>query len=114
MTTSVQIAWIAGLLEGEGHFGLSYNEKYPTIKVGVTDLDTIEKARDIMSPSTNIICERRQNNWKPFYKFGLHSTKAVEWMMTIYPLMSIRRKARIKSCIISWRMNTLQVRRFKV
>ena len=103
MITTNQIYWIAGLLEGEGCFGLSYDNKYPNIKVGMVDLDTIEKARDIMCKSAKIIHEKRKQEWKDYFKFGIHGTKAIEWMMTLYPLMSNRRKNKIKQCLVGWK-----------
>ena len=47
--TEIEIAWLAGLLEGEGSFGLTgYAAKkskvFPTISLAMTDLDIIERA----------------------------------------------------------------------
>lgn len=100
-TTSIQIAWLAGLLEGEGSFFIGNS---PAIKLAMTDLDTVRKARDIMNPKTEICTvESKIYNRQPLHQFSIFSTRSAEWMMTIYPLMSQRRQAKIKEVLSIWK-----------
>lgn len=104
MITTNQIHWIAGLLEGEGSFGF---HKTPTIQLNMIDLDVIEKVRYIIKPDANIGLIQRPSN-QTQYKINISSIKAIEWMMTIYPLMSLRRKQQIQFVLDQWR----QMKRF--
>lgn len=52
VTTKAELAWLAGLLEGEGSFTLlrvrgTGPRNRPVIKVAMTDLDVVQRARDI-------------------------------------------------------------------
>lgn len=96
------IYYIAGLLEGEGCFGF-YG--CPSIQINMTDLDTIEKAKLILDiRNKNIV--RMQNkgakNYKNSFTLNVSGDVAIQWMMTLYPLMSIRRKEKIKEIIGKW------------
>lgn len=99
--TSVKnIAWFAGILEGEGCFLFTDHLR---IQLAMTDLDTIDKIR-ILTKYTNKINESKQKeNYKIQYRISWSGKQAAEWMMTIYPLMSIRRKAKIRECLTKWK-----------
>lgn len=98
---SNKIYWLAGLLEGEGNFGLA-QEKYPRIQLKMTDLDTIQKARDIMNSSNNIH-NTRMKSGELAYIVVITGQKAAEWMMTIYILMSARRREKIREVLQVWK-----------
>ncbi len=109
MITINQINWIAGILEGEGCF-ITLDLKYPAIKIGMTDLDVIERVRLIMDKTRTIGKNSRKENkshWKDFYHITVYGDMAIQWMMTIYPLMSIRRKAKIREIIDIWKNHNL-------
>lgn len=98
------IYWIAGILEGEGHFGLSHSENYPRISLTMTDEDIVSRVKDIMSPRTLIHRHHRNPlDWKPIYELRINSHYAVGWMMTLYSIMSARRKEQIQDTLSSWR-----------
>lgn len=113
MSTSIkEIAWIAGLLEGEGSFGLTNNGKSPCIWLSMTDVDTVQKVRDVIDKSKSIAIsiDSRKESYKDQYKITFNGSKAVAWMMTIYPLMSIRRQARIRECLNAWKLYEIDSR----
>lgn len=104
MTTLKDIYWLAGLLEGEGTF---FFRKTPVISIEMSDKDTIERVKNIICPSKNqSIVDRTLNedrrNTKITYTISIYGANAIGWMMTIYSLMSKRRKERIKEIIINW------------
>jgi hypothetical protein len=103
--STLQIGWIAGILEGEGSFGLTNNKTTPCIWLGMTDKDTVEKLRDLIDPSQDISIseDNRKDTYKPVYRLTLNNKRAVGWMMTIYSLMSERRKAKIRECLTAWK-----------
>lgn len=100
MNSIGDIYYIAGLLEGEGCF---YFRKCPTITLNMTDLDTVEKARSLMNKTNKIYTENPSGNRKEAYRLIVYGDVAMQWMMTIYPLMSIRRKAKIREIIQKWK-----------
>lgn len=100
MITMNQIHYVAGLLEGEGCFSFY---KTPKISLGMTDKDIIIKVSNIIYPNCNIEHIREEGNRKDIYRFALYGAGAIQWMMTLYPLMGERRKARIKEIISIWK-----------
>lgn len=102
MITSVQIAWIAGLLEGEGCF---YFGSSPRIQFATSDHDTAIKIRDIINLEINIRNLPLQPDRKQMYEFAIYGTLAASWMMTIYYLMSNRRKDKIREVLNGWKVS---------
>jgi len=103
------IAWVAGILEGEGSFGLTNNKRTPCIWLSMTDADIVERIRVLIDPSKTIHIheDQRKESYKPIYRLTLNGTRAIQWMMTIYSLMSIRRKAKIGEVLNIWKLVTL-------
>jgi hypothetical protein len=102
MITSIEIAWVAGLLEGEGNFSLQSTGS-PRIKVGMTDLDTIEKFRRITKTTDKKITVTSKDGHKTKYDTAIFGNLAIQWMMTVYSWMGIRRKEKIKDVIEKWK-----------
>ena len=90
------IIWLAGLLEGEGHFGL-IGKKYPQIGLGMTDEDIVTKAATLMGPNARIY--RNGNMWIT----KVNGAYAIQWMMTLFPYLGKRRREMITSVIKFWR-----------
>jgi hypothetical protein len=101
ITKITEIAWLAGILEGEGTF--TFAGPTPTIKIGMTDKDTIEKVKKIIGED-NEISEDEYSN-KTLYIYRVYGYKAISWMMTLYSFMSLRRKEKIKEIIIKWQVD---------
>ena len=99
------IIWLAGLLEGEGCFSLmkanGRSGQYPSISVGMTDEDIIVRISDIWGSN---VCHRI-NHWRTH----VHGVKAISWMMTLYPLLGKRRRAKIEKVIKVWKETTYRV-----
>jgi hypothetical protein len=103
------ICWLAGLLEGEGCFLLT-NTRQPAIQLSMSDLDVVERAKSICGVDNKInpLDIHRNDRYKikgnrTIYRLVICSTNAVQWMMTIYSLMSDRRKDKIKKILTEWR-----------
>ena len=94
------IAWLAGLLEGEGHFAFNGT---PTIKLAMTDGDIVKRASQLMAGTFTGPHERDNPEWTPIYKSEVWSSKAVGVMLTILPLMGHRRGQRIREVIAKWK-----------
>jgi hypothetical protein len=92
------IAWLAGLLEGEGCFSRRGN--CITIQVYMTDLDVVERAATMLgAPSVGRRVDPLRPNDLPCYYCTVSGPSAAAWMMTLYCLMGDRRKARIRELL---------------
>jgi len=104
MITTDQIHWLAGLLEGEGFFGYNYSRVAPRIQLCMKDRDVVVKTRDLMCKKAKIgIHESKKVNHNDTFYFGILGKDAVQWMLTLYPLMSERRKFQIKQALLKWK-----------
>lgn len=112
--TARDIAWAAGLLEGEGcfHFGSHEHSKYlaERISISMTDADVIAKLADIWGSSKSGPIGRTGKDGisgKPVYRTGITGWKAVQWAMTIYVFMGTRRRSKIRELIDNWKARPL-------
>lgn len=101
------IYWIAGILEGEGSFSNESNS--PRIRLKMTDRDIVNRARLILNSDVEIktIPETYPN--KETYYITITGNIAVQWMYTLYPILGIRRRLRIKGIVESWKNSTQRV-----
>ena len=88
------IIWLAGLLEGEGWFGLKEG-KYPIITLSMTDEDVVVGVACMWKAR---VC--RYRNVHSIRVYGVH---AIGWMMTLYPFLYERRKKMIANVIKFWK-----------
>ena len=102
MVTSLDIVWLAGYLEGEGSFGIQSN--CPRICLGTTDLDVIEKVGKLWqrkwykdTPHTN------RFGTKPMFRIAVCSSDAIAWMFMIYQFLGVRRQAKIREIVVTWK-----------
>lgn len=91
------LAWLAGLLEGEGSFYLkTKNGKHvPAIGLAMTDADIVERAGDLMGTRKAYTRPRRQPGWKDQTEIRITGKRAAELMRTLLPYMGERRRATI-------------------
>lgn len=103
MLTIKDIAWVAGLIEGEGYIGNHYDNEYPRIAIAMTDLDVLIRAAEILGATTVRTKKLCKGGVKPQFHVRIGGRLAIEWCMTIYPLMGERRQERIRELIDRWR-----------
>lgn len=102
---TLQIAWLAGILEGEGSF--SNMRGSPTIQVSMTDRDIIERIALITDSTVRFAGKPRGKtisgeDYRLVYRCVLNGVKAIQWMMTLYSLMGERRRDSIKKTLSIW------------
>lgn len=111
MITQVQISWIAGILEGEGYF--TFTKDSAMIRLSMTDVDIVTRIRDIIAPGRSIGINYSKKFTKkgilekPMYYFSVCGSQAIQWMMTIYPLMGIRRQQKIREILVIWKNRSI-------
>ena len=106
MISTTEIHWLAGLLEGEATFGMwKYNGRGQSafLSLKMTDRDIVERAARLLETRSILTDKKQQEHHKQAYSTRSHGIKAIGWMMTLYPLLGDRRRARIREIVASWR-----------
>lgn len=105
MIRLVDIYWVAGILEGEAHFGVTNAGTHPMIQLIMTDYDIVARIRDLIDKTAVIrrFEDRRKPSYKDVYRVGFHGHQARGWLMTIYPLLSQRRRQIVRDLITNWK-----------
>lgn len=101
---SRSIAWLAGLLEGEGTF--SGHAGYPRVSVQMCDRDVLERARDVMR-SPNVWLKGRSEyarlrGWSRTYATAATGLRGAELMVKLRPLMGERRQREIDQALAAY------------
>ena len=112
-TLLLDIAWLAGILEGEGCFKIQTSGGYKgsiCIATQMSDEDTVKKIATIMQGTL----------WGPHgpygvsklqtYQTAVFGSKAAAWMMTVFPFMGVRRQTKIKELLTMWREQPLRIK----
>ena len=89
------IAWLAGLLEGEGWF--TYANGAPRIGVGMADRDVIDRAANLMY--TKVFEKRSFRGHRTQWTTTLYGVPALNLMRSLLPHMCKRRAAKIKEIL---------------
>ena len=99
--TDVELAWLAGLLEGEGCFSVAVENKRPTgISLNMTDLDIVARVAGWWGVSYNSPRNKEEHH-KEQYRCTLRGQPSVDLMIKLKPYMGIRRSQKIDLCILS-------------
>jgi hypothetical protein len=95
----IDIAWLAGLVEGEGNIGI--NGRSLTIRIKMTDRDVIERAATLLEGKLYPVAPRggRQAIWLTQVK----GATAAGWAMTLYPWLGVRRRQQVRDALTHWR-----------
>jgi hypothetical protein len=96
------IYWAAGLIEGEGCFQAE-NNKYPRLRVAMTDRDVVTKLHCLMGGKLSIL---NGYSRKDQYVLNVYGSLAIQWMLTLYYLMGERRKAKIREVVEIWKISS--------
>lgn len=96
------IAWLAGLLEGEGCFSTA-TSKSPIIQLAMCDRDVVEHAARLFGAKRRPKSHDHPGRWKPQWVTAVYGNRAAGWMMTLYPLLARRRRQKIRAILAVWR-----------
>jgi hypothetical protein len=106
MRSSIDIAWLGGLLDGEGCF-VSQTKGAPAIRLVMTDRDSVARAACILGSKVTGPHERDapsdKPTWKPRYLTVVAGSLAAGWMMTLYQFVNGRRQEKIRQVLARWR-----------
>lgn len=96
MAFDTDIAWAAGLIEGEGCFTL-HSKHHPYFLLDMCDLDVLEKFNKIF-PQSNLrgpYVDAKRPDYKNRYRVDAFGPKCIEIMNAVYPYMGTRRKEKM-------------------
>lgn len=99
-----EIAWLAGLLEGEGCFQKRVNHN-PLIQLIMCDKDVVIKAAKIMGAHKVVQVKKDTRGGKQLYRAIVYGATAISVMNKILPFMGERRSGVIKSCLEDYAVN---------
>ena len=96
-----ELAWLAGLLEGEGSFqqGPPSRPTQPRVMLNMTDEDTVLRAALLMGVVSVVRVAPGIPHRKTIFQIALRGQRAVSLMRALRPWMSVRRKAQIDAAI---------------
>lgn len=97
------IAWLAGLLEGEGY--VSIKNVSASIGLGMTDKDVVEKVGGLLD--AKVRKTRGTSGHKDLYRVEVHGDRAIAVLVLIRPWMGERRTKRIDE-VIKFRMDKVK------
>lgn len=93
-----QLAWTAGLLEGEGSFSTYGSGNTPRIAASSTDKDVLEQL--VFFAGGRIYpLKKRKSHWKDAWVWVLTCDEAVSLMQNLLPWLGKRRKQRVVECL---------------
>lgn len=101
--TVANISWLAGLLEGEGCFTSRGGRPTPIIQLCMTDKDVVIRAARILGANKVTCCNKKTAGGKDLFRLTVFGRRAVAWVMTLYPLMGLRRQEKIRETLAKWK-----------
>jgi len=105
--TTAELAWLAGLLEGEGCFRVREDQRkrvrnylVPRVFMNQTDEDVVRRAAKLAGVGRVYGPYRNggnghQSHYKPVWQFMVEGPDALWLMEQLYPYMGQRRQAKI-------------------
>lgn len=96
------IAWLAGLLEGEGCFLPKHGTNWPRVSLEMTDAGTVTAAAAVMGAQHVRSVARRRVGWRATYVASVSGHRAVALMQDVRPHLGARRRAAVDRAIGSW------------
>ncbi len=108
----VDIAWVAGLLEGEGSFLFKKSGEAPLVSCHMTDLDVLEKLQNLCGGKIYTV-SKRKDHWKQSWVWYVSHANAARLMKDVLPYMASRRSQKIKCLLEAWylKQNQMQLQK---
>jgi hypothetical protein len=106
--------WAAGFLEGEGTFTGSYQKRSSTgmtrrsatfsVNAGQNEAEPLERLHRLFGGNLYYNTNNGKGELK-LHRWYLNGTRGIALMMTLWPLMTKRRKRQIEVCIARFKLN---------
>ena len=92
--TNMDLAWAAGIFEGEGYMGRQ-RQTSQQCGVGQKDRWVVDKFQAMFGGSIGV----REMNGEPFYQWHIHGARARGFLMTMFTFLSPRRQGQVTACL---------------
>ena len=71
----------------------------------MTDADIVARAAGLLGTKVDNYQYKPKGKptYKPVFYARVHGIRAIQWMMTLYPMMGERRRVKIRSIVMAWR-----------
>ena len=92
--TLMQIAWAAGIYEGEGSC-CRMSKTSQQVHLGQKDRWVVDRFRALFGGSIH----EREMNGDPFYDWHIHGARARGFLMTMFTFLSPRRQDQVTACL---------------
>ena len=113
MISIKELHWLAGILEGEGCFHSNHGRRHQAkITLSMTDEDVVRRVAKIFNNTVTMKPPSNQGN-RMVFAVAKTSAPAAAWMMTLYPLLGNRRRAKIREILTAWRAGPRRLARGK-
>jgi hypothetical protein len=124
--SEVEVAWVAGLVEGEGCFyiqtekytskrtGETYHNRRPTLIVAMTDEDVVKRLQEVTGVGTvNRSGPQNKNrpNHKPMWRYRVNPVATLMLAIRLYPYMGRRRREKIEDLLGEFTVDNPSTRR---
>ena len=93
--STVQLAWVAGFLEGEGCFSLA--GKTPTCSANQVQQEPLLRLSQIFGGRLTLV--PRRGRAQPIWSWRIVGQRAVEVMLTLWTFMSPKRRSEIERAV---------------
>jgi hypothetical protein len=97
--TPISIAWLAGLIEGEGY--ITSLRGSPTIRISMTDRDVIERIAGLWRVRVTGPYQPKGRS-KLVWSASVHGYTSIGWMMTVYLFLGARRRQAARRAVEMW------------
>ena len=111
MDDAKAMAWLAGLLEGEGTFGInrySPDIAYPLIGLQMCDEGIVARVARLMGAPNVWRREAEKDGWSPTYATAVSGHDGASWMRRLRESMGARRRAAIDAALAAFRGTFMQ------
>lgn len=98
--TPMDVAWLAGLVEGEGN--ISINGRSLTLRIKMGDRDVISRAADLLGGKV-LAATVSDPKDMPMWLAQVKGSTAAEWIMTIYSWLGARRREQARNALTAWK-----------
>lgn len=102
MISKEELYWCAGFLEGEGYFAAEQKTGSLRIRATQVQREPLERLCRLMGGSINDKTMHPETHRQSFSNWGNSGVTAAGWMMTLYSIMSPRRRAQISAALKRW------------
>lgn len=105
MISLKDIYWSAGFLEGEGCF--IKGSGVAAVAAAQVQKEPLERLKKCFGGSMSLQKQGSNPKSSPIWRWQLLGEKGIGLMMTVYPIMSPKRKAKIEKVIKAWKASAI-------